>query len=93
VHPGGGWILGWEEVRRSWETIIAATAHIEFEVGEVEVRLEDPVAWVTCVERVTGPDGQTAEIAATNGFVLGTRGWRMVLHHASPIVRPDAFGA
>jgi ketosteroid isomerase-like protein len=87
VHPGGPWLLGWVEVRRSLEAIVDATAYIEFEIAGVEVRMDDPAAWVTCTERVTGPDGRVAEMAATNVFVLGQDGWRMVLHHASPVVR------
>ena len=51
-----------------------------------------PVAWVTCSERITtagaGGAPAVAEIAATNLFVLETTGWRIALHHASPVVRP-----
>jgi len=71
--------------------IVDATPYIEFEVTGVEVWVEDPTAWVICVERVTGPDRQTAEVAATNMFVLGPDGWRIVLHHASPVIRGNAF--
>jgi hypothetical protein len=90
AHPGGPWLLGWAEVRRSFEAIVEATSYIEFEISGVEVRMEDPAAWVTCIERVTGEDGRAAEMAATNVFVLGQNGWRMVLHHASPVLRRGA---
>jgi SnoaL-like protein len=93
LHPGGAWLVGWDQVRRGWEMIVDATPYIEFEVADVVVWVEDPMAWVTCVERVTGADGEAAEVAATNAFVLGAGGWRMVLHHASPIIRAAAFGA
>jgi hypothetical protein len=52
--------------------------------------VNDPVAWVSCIEHVTtavAGDQVTASVAATNVFVLGTQGWRLVLHHASPVVR------
>jgi len=88
VHPGGPWLLGWEEVRESWETIMANTRYIEFEIADPRVEVADPLAWVTCVERITGPAQPVAEVAATNLFVLGSDGWRLVLHHASPVVRP-----
>lgn len=91
VHPGGPWLLGWTEVRRSLEGIVDATSYIEFEIRDVQVNIDDPTAWVTCTERVTAGDGRVAELAATNVFTLGGDGWRMVLHHASPIVRPDGF--
>jgi SnoaL-like domain len=87
VHPGGPWLLGWQDVRQSLETIVDATAYIEFEIADVQVHVEDPAAWVTCTERVTGADGRVAELAATNLFVLGADGWRLVVHHASPVIR------
>lgn len=93
VHPGGAWLVGWDLVRRSWEMIVDATPYIEIEVADIAVWVEDPMAWVTCTERVTGADGDIAEVAATNAFVLGPDGWRMVLHHASPVIRAAAFGA
>lgn len=93
VHPGGPWQRGWEEVRDGWDAIMDATGYIEFEIAETRVAVVDPVAWVTCVERITSATGEgggpaVAEVAATNVFVLGTDGWRIALHHASPIVRP-----
>ena len=92
LHPGGPWQRGWDEVRAGWEVILAGTGYIEFEIAEVEVTVNDPVAWVTCVERITSSAGggasAAAEVAATNLFVLGNDGWRIALHHASPIIRP-----
>ncbi|MEW6583078.1 MAG: nuclear transport factor 2 family protein [Actinomycetota bacterium] len=93
LHPGGAWLIGWEEVRRGWEMIVDATSYIEVEVTGVDAWVEDPLGWVTCVERVRGPDGQVAEVAATNIYFLGTDGWRLILHHASPVIRAGAFGA
>lgn len=92
LHPGGPWLIGWERVAASWEAIVANTSYIEFEIAEPRVVVSDPLAWVTCVERITSasaPDGRStvAEVAATNLFVLGTAGWRLLLHHASPIIR------
>lgn len=92
VHPGGPWLRGWEEVGGAWDAIMANTGYIEFEITEIEVTVNDPVAWVTCVERITSSAGEggaaAAKAAATNMFVLEPSGWRMVLHHASPVIRP-----
>lgn len=93
LHPGGPWQRGWDAVSAGWELILANTGYIEFEIVDVEVTVNDPVAWVTCVERITsaaGEGGETAaaEVAATNLFVLDSTGWRIALHHASPIIRP-----
>ena len=92
VHPGGPWLRGWDEIGGAWEAIMANTGYIEFEIADAQVIVNDPVAWVTCVERITTSATQGgaagAEVAATNMFVLEATGWRMVLHHASPIIRP-----
>ncbi len=90
VHPGGPWLRGWAEVRDAWEAIMANTGYIEFDVEVIDVRIVDPVAWVVCVERIRASGqggGGVAEAAATNIFVLGNDGWRLSIHHASPIVR------
>jgi ketosteroid isomerase-like protein len=92
LHPGGPWQRGWDEVREGWEAIMANTGYIEFEIAGAAVTRVDPVAWVTCSERITtagaGGAPAVAEIAATNLFVLETTGWRIALHHPSPVVRP-----
>jgi ketosteroid isomerase-like protein len=90
VHPGGPWVTGWEDVRDAWEFILANTGYMEVGVEVVNIAINDPVALVTCIEHVTtAHDGERVEasVAATNVFELGVDGWRMVLHHASPIVR------
>jgi ketosteroid isomerase-like protein len=91
LHPGGPWLIGWDEVRESWETIFANTSYMEFEIADARVELIDPMAWVTCVERITTAgtgDAAVAEVAATNLFVVDGTGWHLVLHHASSVIRP-----
>jgi ketosteroid isomerase-like protein len=91
VHPGGPWLHGAEQVMASWEAVMANTAYIEFDIEVQAVHVADPVAWVACVERIRTSSATgvaEAEVAATNVFVLGTDGWRLTLHHGSPVVRP-----
>ena len=90
LHPGGRWLTGWEAVRESWEAILGGAQYIEVEISELTVHVDDPVAWVTCVERVVapGPSGTgMSELSAVNVLALGPEGWRMVLHQASPVLR------
>ena len=90
VHPGGPWVSGAQEVREAWEFIIANTGYIEVGIEIVAIVINDPVAIVSCIEHVTtARDGERVEasVAATNVFELGIDGWRLVVHHASPIVR------
>ena len=95
AHPGGGWLRGWGDVTDSWTAIVTNTEYIEFQIEDAVVRLEDPVAWVSCVERVTSstPAGRVeGRMAALNLFVLTRAGWRLRLHHASPVIRMDGDG-
>jgi hypothetical protein len=91
LHPGSDWQHGWDDVRAGWGAVMTATGYIEFEIRDARARVVDPVAWVTCIERITssGPQGPSvAEVAATNVFVLDATGWHLTVHHASPIIRP-----
>jgi uncharacterized protein (TIGR02246 family) len=88
VHPGWELLLGWEEVRESWERIFANTQRIKVELSSIWVRVEGNVAWVACTEHVTSAFERgfdQAVVQATNIFVLREGAWQMVAHHASPL--------
>jgi hypothetical protein len=94
VHPGWPMLTGWNEVQGSWRKIFEGTETIRFELSNLAVRIENATAWVTCFENIihlstSGVAGAAA--VATNIFILTPEGWRMVLHHASPI--PDGDDA
>lgn len=90
IHPGGTPVCGHDLVRTSWEALMTGdpgdfTIHPEV----VNVSYEDPVATVVCMERFATHGhggGSRADLVATNVFVLGPAGWRMVVHHASPVM-------
>jgi ketosteroid isomerase-like protein len=85
IHPGGPRLVGLDAVRASWESILSS--------GGVAIAVAQPrtiAGAVLCVhnviERITvqgqrGP--QTIQCVATNVYVKGSRGWRMLLHHAA----------
>jgi ketosteroid isomerase-like protein len=83
-------------VRDSWSRIFNNTASIQFEVSDIEITLGGAAAaWVVCIETLTVPsdDGpQSARMLATNIFRRGADGWRIVHHHAAPVLfdRRDA---
>jgi hypothetical protein len=98
THPGWPTLRGWARVAASWEAIFANTGFIQFVLTEEVVTLVGDVAWVTLDENIlqaTGaPDGgggadtdelEGARIAATNVYVRSGSGWRMLLHHGSPV--------
>ena len=92
VHPGWSLLSGWEAIRQSWEAIFANTEYMRFVITEVAVHLYGRVAWVTCVENLSdAPDTlQMARILATNVYEQTGDEWRIVHHHASPVMHPGA---
>ena len=97
VHPGALPVRGTAAISRSWALIMANTPYIQFFLTDVEVSVRGDVASVTCTENVltaddrAGPDGfGGARAVATNVFVRTPEGWRLWIHHASPVLSgPD----
>ena len=99
VHPGALPVRGTGAINRSWALIMANTPYIQFFLTDVEISLRgDPadVASVTCTENVltgdatTGPDAfGGAKAVATNVFLRTPDGWRLWIHHASPVLSAD----
>jgi ketosteroid isomerase-like protein len=93
IHPGGSVIAGWGPVRRSWAVIFANTRYLQFIVTDVRVSVLGELGWVTCTENILtdqpgGGDDLGAGLAvATNLFTWREGGWRMLGHHASPVLR------
>lgn len=78
VHPGWQAIHGREQVIASWRAVLRHnSAPIRCEDARAVVF--DEAAYVTCVERIA-----SAQLAATNFFVLEDGLWKMVHHHAAP---------
>jgi ketosteroid isomerase-like protein len=93
VHPGAAPVRGAGPISRSWALVMAHTPYIQFFLTDVEVSLRDGLASVTCTENVltgdesTGPDAfGGAKAVATNVFVRTPDGWRLWIHHASPVL-------
>jgi ketosteroid isomerase-like protein len=93
VHPGALPVRGTSAINRSWALIMANTPYIQFFLTDVEVSVLDHVASVTCTENVltagddTEPDSfGGARAVATNVFVRTPEGWRLWIHHASPVL-------
>ena len=85
VHPGGPRLVGLAAIRESWTSILGA--------GGVNVRIRDArahtgavIAVHTVIEQIVvqGRMGtQVVECVATNVYLKGAAGWRMLVHHAS----------
>jgi ketosteroid isomerase-like protein len=88
VHPGWPMLRGRVSVLRSWSAVMAGTEYIQFFLTDVQVSVQGSAAIVTCTENVlTSADpGDNAAVVATNVFVRRADGWRLVVHHGSPVL-------
>lgn len=99
VHPGWAPVHGRGPVLRSWSMIMANTAYIQFVLTDVDIRLAGDVAVVTCGENIlTGLPEQAGaagdgfaggHAVATNVFRRTKSGWRLWVHHASPVLSAE----
>lgn len=85
VHPGWPILRGAEQVLASWRAIFAGPGRNQFILTNLSVDVGGDVAWVTLEENLVDR-GSTAAIVATNVFRRTDGAWRMVAHHASPVL-------
>ncbi|MGH3386492.1 MAG: nuclear transport factor 2 family protein [Nocardioidaceae bacterium] len=93
IHPGWSPVVGAAAVRRSWAVVMANTPYIQFILTDVETTVVGDVASVTCTENVlAAAEGQTepgfsgGKAVTTNVFLRRPEGWRLWIHHASPVL-------
>ena len=86
VHPGGPRVVGAPAIRVAFESIFSNGA-VNAQPEKVR-RLQTHTCAVHSVLehiRVMTTEGpQSGWVIATNVYVKGTQGWRLVAHHASP---------
>lgn len=88
THPGWVMLHGSREVLRSWEGILSGPQHLQFIVSDERVHIDGDMGWVTCVENLLSDDGPHGSTAAINMFRRDQEGsWRLVVHHASPVLQ------
>lgn len=89
VHPGWPMLRGRSHVLRSFSAIMANTPYIQFFLTDVHVSVSESAAVVTCTENIltaVEEKGSTGQVVATNVFVLRPEGWRLQVHHGSPVM-------
>lgn len=86
AHPGGARLVGHALIRASWQTVFQSGSRLS-------VKVSHQVAWHSAlmsvrnvVETIHPADGSTPHgpLIATNVYILGSKGWRLLAHHASP---------
>ena len=93
VQPGGGRLVGYTMIREAWQRIFANGRRLKVRVSQ-QTAVTTPFAMIsTVLEHFATLDDEnlSAPVAATNVYVRGALGWRMVAHHASP-VPPNSIG-
>ena len=86
VHPNGARLSGVERVRESWRQIFASGQTLRFQLREQQQVQGMMLSVHSVYEYITvaGEPRPRAPVIATNVYLRTERGWRMVVHHASP---------
>jgi uncharacterized protein (TIGR02246 family) len=88
IHPGADLIEGWAKVSRSWAAIFVSSPGMQFFLTDLQVHVDGDTAVVTCTENVlTGEELASGKVLATKVLRRAGGRWRLVLHHASPVLR------
>jgi ketosteroid isomerase-like protein len=91
IHPGWRRLIGWGPVMDSWEKIFRSAFEMKFELGEINLTMNENLAVVVVEENLTqrGYDGGSrAQVLSTNVFERVGDAWMTVLHHGSPVIAP-----
>ncbi|MCK9260495.1 MAG: nuclear transport factor 2 family protein [Azoarcus sp.] len=86
VHPNGPRIVGLASVRELWRQIFASGARLNIRTTQAVVSETLVLVVHNVLEEVAeaGSEPGGPPIVATNIYSRGAKGWRMVMHHASP---------
>ena len=94
VHPGGPRLRGTEEVLGQWKRILGNGQRLKVRITH-QVVIAGPMIAVHSVQENITVEGQGAAqpVMATNVYQRLGAGWRMVVHHASPVPQPPRSGS
>ncbi len=91
VHPQGPRLVGFDAVRQGWMQIFSGAARLRVQTAE-EHRFDGATVAVHSLVEIVSPagGGASGSVHATNVYELTEGGWRMVVHHASPMAEAVA---
>lgn len=87
AHPGRAPIVGAGAVRASWAAIFAAGGNPQIIATEERIIRRGTLGWVTITENLIS-GVHTGAASAINVFEYEGGRWRMVAHHAAPVLAP-----
>ncbi len=85
AHPGRPPLIGWETIEASWRAIFGAGGNPQVIITEERVIRRETLGWVTVAENMIS-DGHAGAAVAINVFEHDGRNWRMLAHHAAPVL-------
>lgn len=85
AHPGRTPLQGWDDVWASWEAILSSGGNPQIIITEERIHRRGSIAWVTAIENMIS-GGHTGAASALNVFEHDGERWRMVVHHAGPVL-------
>lgn len=93
VHPGGARLAGYALVREGWRRIFEGGSRLKVQLLALSTVHGPFTAVHSLIEQIAVPGQKqlAAPVVATNVYVRGALGWRMIVHHASP-VPPSSVG-
>jgi ketosteroid isomerase-like protein len=87
IHPGGARLAGYAQVRGSWSQIFGSGQKLKMHLTN-QVILSGMMLSIHSAHEnilVQGEARPRAPVAVTNVYLRTGNGWRMLLHHASPV--------
>jgi len=92
VLPSGPRLAGYRSVREAWRRLFEGGPRLHLRVTQQSVTQNPFSAVHNNLEELTlvGEERMSAAIVATNIYIRGPLGWRLIVHHASP-APPDSL--
>jgi ketosteroid isomerase-like protein len=86
VHPNGQRMVGHAAIRESWRHVFSGDRRLQIAVSR-SVRWSSMLMSIhSVIEHIAVDNDQgNLTLAATNVYVRGAGGWRILIHHASAI--------
>ena len=91
THPGWATLRGWGQISASWVALFSGAQHLQFILTDERAEVVGDTAWVSVDENILSDDvGGT--VAALNVLARDERGWKVVVHHGSPVAATRSDG-
>ena len=86
IHPQGPRLIGRAAIEASWREILQSSIGVRFQLTQLREFADQALTVHVLYENlwVPGENAPRSPILATNAYRYSKRGWRLVLHHASP---------